>query len=123
IMAAIVGLKALNAPCRVTLYTDSEYVANAMSQSWVQRWRAHGWKRTKTQPALNADLWEELLDLCAQHEVTFVWTRGHAGDPENERCDRLARQARNAPDLPPDPGYPSTSHRLGPLFGATRLKI
>lgn len=120
IMAAIVGLKSLNRRSRVTLHTDSEYLANAMSKGWCRRWRANGWKRNKSDHVLNTDLWQELLALCEQHEVTFVWVRGHAGNPDNERCDQLTRQARRKRNLPPDPGYPSAPNAGPTLFGAVQ---
>ncbi len=105
IMAAIEGLKVLREPCAVTLYTDSQYLANAISKGWAKRWRANGWMRTKADRALNPDLWEQLLDLCAKHDVKFVWVRGHAGNTENERCDELSTAICRRSDLPPDPGY------------------
>jgi ribonuclease HI len=107
IMAAIVGLEALKEKCNVTLCSDSEYLIKAMSRGWVQRWRAKGWKRSKREKALNPDLWERLLQLCEHHEVEFNWVRGHAGTPENIRCDELAEQAAQQPDLPADEGYVS----------------
>ncbi len=107
IMAAIVGLRALKVRCLVTLYSDSQYLVDSMTKGWVQRWRANGWRRDRKTPALNADLWTQLLDLCTRHEVTFVWLRGHAGDRENERCDRLSMEAAQQQDLPPDAGYGS----------------
>ena len=105
LMAAIVGMEALKSPCTVTLTTDSQYVVNAMQQGWAKRWRANGWRRTKTEKALNADLWERLLTVCDKHEATFVWVRGHAGHPENERCDQLSKIAAQRVDLLPDTGY------------------
>jgi ribonuclease HI len=105
IMAAIAGLQALKGRCTVTLYTDSQYLANAVMQGWAKRWRANGWKRNKADRALNPDLWQELLDLCDEHLVTVIWIRGHSGTPENERCDVLSREAAQRPDLPPDRGY------------------
>lgn len=105
IRAAIEGLRALKEPCEVTLYSDSQYLVNAINQGWVKRWQAHGWMRTKSEPALNVDLWLELLPLLEKHNVTFVWVRGHADDPDNERCDQLARQAAAQSNLPPDTGY------------------
>jgi ribonuclease HI len=105
IMAAIVGLEALKRPSRVTIHTDSQYLANAMTENWARKWRARGWKRAGGQPALNPDLWERLLQLADQHEVRFHWIRGHAGHPENERADRLAVQAAMQPNLPRDEGY------------------
>ena len=105
IMAAIVGLTTLKAACRVTLYTDSQYLVNAMTKGWVERWRANGWKRNKHDKALNPDLWEQLLRLCRSHQVEFVWVRGHDNNRENERCDELARTAAGQRNLPSDTGY------------------
>lgn len=104
-MAAIAALEALKEPCQVTLYSDSQYLVNAMSQGWAQRWRANGWKRNKRERAINPDLWDRLLDLCGYHTVEFLWVRGHAGTRENERCDRLAVAAAQQPGLPVDEGY------------------
>ncbi len=92
LMAAIEGLAALKERCDVTLYTDSKYVADAITKGWAEKWRQRGWKRSGNEPALNPDLWERLLNLVAEHQVTIVWVKGHAGHPENERCDRLAVQ-------------------------------
>ena len=78
--AVIFGLKALKEPCAVTLYSDSQYVCNALKLGWAKKWR----------PALNPELWGELLDLVEKHQVEIIWVKGHAGHPENERCDRLA---------------------------------
>lgn len=88
--AVIEGLKALKEPCEVTLTTDSKYVCDSILKRWVYGWRARGWKKSDGKPALNVDLWEQLLPLLEKHKVTFVWVKGHAGHPENERCDRLA---------------------------------
>ncbi len=90
LMAAITGLRALREPCQVTLYSDSQYVINGITKGWAAKWRANGWMRNRTEKAVNPELWDELLTLCARHEVTMVWVRGHAGHPENERCDQLA---------------------------------
>jgi ribonuclease HI len=105
IYAPIVGLRAIKNPSHVTLYTDSQYVINAITKGWVYRWRAQGWMRNKKEPALNIDLWEHLLPLLELHEVEFVWVRGHNGLPENERCDRLAKLAAQKDNLPPDEGF------------------
>ena len=105
IMAAIVGLGALKEQCKVTLYSDSEYLVKAMSRGWAQKWRANGWKRNRRAKVLNPDLWERLLQLCEYHEVQFGWVKGHAGTPENTRCDELAMQAAQQPNLPGDDGY------------------
>ena len=88
--AAIEGLKALKYPCRVTLCTDSKYVADGITKGWAASWRARGWKKSDGKPALNPELWEELLELCGKHDVKIIWVKGHAGHPENERCDALA---------------------------------
>ncbi len=90
--AAIVGLEALKERCSVTLYSDSKYLIDAVNCGWAVRWRENGWMRTKRESAQNPDLWERLLDLLEQHQVTLVWVKGHSGHPENERCDRLAVQ-------------------------------
>ena len=105
LLAAIVGLRTLKSPCTVTLHTDSKYVADALEKGWARKWRANGWMRTKTDRALNPDLWEELLALCERHRVRVVWIRGHAGHEENERCDELAVTAARQRNLPPDSGY------------------
>jgi ribonuclease HI len=109
IMAAIVALQALKTECEVTLYTDSRYLADAMSKGWVQRWRSNGWKKTKKGKALNQDLWQQLLDLCAKHKVEFKWIQGHSGNPENERCDTLSMQAAMRKGLLPDVGYKNSN--------------
>lgn len=105
LMAAIVGLEALNGRCRVNLYTDSQYVVNGIQKGWAKRWKAAGWMRTRKDPAVNADLWERLLKVCETHDTTFVWIRGHAGHDENERCDQLSKAAAMQGALPEDPGY------------------
>lgn len=88
--AVIVALQALKEPCEVTLTTDSKYVSDAVLQGWARSWRARGWKKGDGKAALNPDLWERLLDLLDIHKVEFVWVKGHAGHPYNERCDALA---------------------------------
>ncbi|MEW5872725.1 MAG: ribonuclease HI [Chloroflexota bacterium] len=103
--AAIQGLEALKEPCQVRLYSDSEYLVNAMAKGWARRWKSRGWKRNSKEKALNPDLWERLLALCEVHEVTFTWLKGHAGIAENERCDQLATQAQRGKNLPVDEGY------------------
>ncbi|MBE6798512.1 MAG: ribonuclease HI [Ruminococcaceae bacterium] len=88
--ACIRALSALKEPCRVSLTTDSQYVVNSITMGWAESWRQNGWRKADKKPAINPDLWGELLDLLKIHEVTFNWIKGHAGHPENERCDRLA---------------------------------
>lgn len=93
--AVIAGLSALKMPCAVTLTTDSKYVVDSITKGWVYGWKKRGWVKSDKKPALNVDLWETLLPLLAKHKVTFVWVKGHAGHPENERCDALAVAQRD----------------------------
>ena len=93
LMAVIVGLEQLEIPSIVNLYTDSKYIVDAVTKGWAKRWRANSWKRNKKDKAMNPDLWGKLLDLCSKHQVEFSWVRGHSGNIENERCDKLAVQA------------------------------
>jgi ribonuclease HI len=88
--AVIAALEALKEPCEITLTTDSKYVSDGILQGWAKGWRARGWKKADGKPALNQDLWSRLLDLLNIHNVEFVWVKGHAGHPYNERCDALA---------------------------------
>ncbi len=88
--AVIEALSALKEPCAVTLTTDSKYVVDAIEKGWVYGWQRNGWRKADKKPALNVDLWEKLLPLLEKHTVAFVWVKGHAGHPENERCDKLA---------------------------------
>ena len=88
--ACIEALSALKEPCEVTLTTDSQYVVNGMTKGWASSWQKNGWIKSDKKPAQNPDLWEKLLELSKQHKLTFVWIKGHAGHPENERCDALA---------------------------------
>lgn len=90
LLGVITGLAALKEPCRVILNTDSKYVVNSVTKGWVYSWRKNGWIKSDKKPALNVDLWEKLLPLLEVHDVQFNWVKGHAGHPENERCDRLA---------------------------------
>ncbi|WP_031516314.1 ribonuclease HI [Desulfofalx alkaliphila] len=93
IMAVIKALEALKRPCRVTLYTDSQYVVNAMTKGWVEKWQKNNWMRNKTERAKNVDLWIRLLELVAEHQVKWVWVKGHADNKFNNRCDELAVKA------------------------------
>ncbi len=97
--AVISGLEALKKPCDVDIFSDSKYIVDAVNQGWAKRWRANGWKRNKKEMALNIDLWERLLELIEKHNCTFNWVKGHAGHPENERCDTLAVEAAHNRDL------------------------
>lgn len=88
--AVIEALKQLREPCSVELTTDSKYVCDAVNKGWLYSWKKSGWKKSDRKPALNVDLWEELLPLLEKHNVNFNWVKGHNGHPYNERCDRLA---------------------------------
>ena len=90
LMGVIAALSALKEPCKVTLYSDSKYFIDAVKEGWVYTWRAKGWRKSDKSAALNVDLWEQILHLLTVHEVSLVWVKGHAGNPYNERCDRLA---------------------------------
>lgn len=92
LMAAIEGLNALKRPCRVTLSTDSRYVMDGLTK-WIHGWRKNGWKTSDKKPVKNADLWQALIDAAAPHRVEWVWVKGHAGHPDNERADTLASDA------------------------------
>jgi len=95
-LGVIIALEALKEPCEVDLYSDSKYVVDAIQKGWATRWRQNNWMRNKKDPALNPDLWERMLNLLTKHNVNFHWVKGHAGNPENERCDALARDAIDA---------------------------
>ena len=103
-MAAIAGLEALNRPCEVELYSDSKYLTDAFNQGWIQNWVRNNWKRGKSGPVKNIDLWQRLLKAKQPHNVTFIWVRGHAGHPQNERCDQLATSAADGTGLLTDEG-------------------
>ncbi len=102
LMAAIVGLEALNRPCQVNLYSDSKYLVDAFNQHWIENWVRKGWKRGKNEPVKNIDLWKRLLAAKEPHQVTFIWVKGHDGHPQNERCDALATGAADGEDLAED---------------------
>ena len=99
LMGVIAGLSALKEPCCVILTTDSKYVVDSITKGWVYGWKKRGWIKSDKKPALNVDLWEKLLPLLEMHDVTFNWVKGHAGHPENERCDRLAVEQRDKNSL------------------------
>lgn len=102
LMAVIVALEALKRPCKVTLYSDSQYVVKALEEGWLKSWQKKNWRKADKKPVLNQDLWKRLLPLLEQHQVSLKWTRGHAGNVENERCDYLAVEASRQPDLEED---------------------
>ena len=88
--AVLFGLKALKEPCHITLQSDSKYVLDSISKGWVYGWQKKSWKKSDGKPALNVDLWQQLLTEIAKHDIEYVWIKGHAGHPENERCDAQA---------------------------------
>ena len=87
------------------LYSDSRYLVDAINKNWLGSWKKRGWRKADKQPVKNADLWRRLEAVAEAHDVTWKWVRGHAGNPNNERCDELATGAAEAPDLLPDTGY------------------
>ncbi len=105
ILSVIEALSILREPCVVELYTDSAYVRNSVEKRWLWAWQKRGWIKADKKPVLNADLWQRLLPLLTAHTVHLHWLKGHAGHPENERCDALARSEAARHDLPPDLGY------------------
>lgn len=107
LLGAIAGLELLKCPCDVTLYSDSQYLCNAFNQHWVEGWLKRGWKNAKKEPVKNVDLWQRLLKAKGPHRVSFVWVKGHAGHPENERCDELATAAADGSALAVDVGFES----------------
>ena len=105
LLGVIAGLDALKDPCRVTIYSDSRYIVDAVNKGWARRWKANGWRRNKKEKALNPDLWDRLLTLLDTHDTEFRWVKGHAGNAGNERADALAVAAANGDDLAVDEGY------------------
>jgi ribonuclease HI len=106
LMGCIVALRQLEQKGKaITLYSDSSYVVNGISKGWAKSWRKNGWIKSDKRPALNRDLWAELLELTQDLDIIFKWVKGHAGNPFNERCDELAVGSARRPDLPMDTGY------------------
>ena len=99
LMAVIVGLEALIKPCEVELYSDSKYVVDAFNQNWIGSWLKNGWVNSAKKPVKNKELWQRLLKAMEPHKVTFIWVKGHAGHPQNERCDLLATSAADGMEL------------------------
>jgi len=105
IMAAICGLESVRKPSKIVLFSDSQYLVNAMSKGWVHKWKAQRWMRNKTEQALNSDLWERMLVLISKHEVEFRWVRGHSDHKLNERCDQIANEAAKNKPIQKDTVY------------------
>lgn len=118
IMAALEALSALREPCAVELFTDSRYLCDAVEKGWLENWQKSGFARKRNKPVLNVDLWKRLLPMLATHRTRFIWVKGHAGHPENERCDELATTFAGREDLPIDAPYErmlaakSSQHKL-----------
>lgn len=112
LLGVITGLSKLKEACEVDIYTDSQYVVKAFSDGWVDSWISKGWKNSKKQPVKNKDLWLKLIELKAPHKVNFIWVKGHAGHPENERCDELATQAALGSNLIEDSNLESIQQSL-----------
>jgi ribonuclease HI len=108
LLACIAGLQTLRTRSSVTIFSDSKYVVHGITKGWARRWKANGWMRNTTQVAKNADLWDSLLDLCGKHQVKFVWIKGHANNPENVRCDRLAFLEASGDPMTVDSGFEGT---------------
>ena len=105
IHAAVSGLEALKEPCEVVLYSDSSYLVNANRKNWIARWQRNGWRKADRQPVQNTDLWKRLAAALSAHKTEFVWVKGHASNPNNNRCDELARTAAAKGNLPEDAGF------------------
>lgn len=105
ILGAIAALEALKEKCKIHLYSDSRYLVDAIEKGWVKNWERNNWMRTKTDKALNVDLWKRLVEQLSVHSVKFIWVKGHADNTFNERCDQLAREAATGDSLLDDTGY------------------
>jgi ribonuclease HI len=105
LMSLIVALQALKQPCALTIHTDSKYLMNAFAKNWISKWKQNGWKTTTKEPVQNQDLWQTLHNLLQPHHFTFQWVKGHADNPENNRCDELAVEASRKSALAADTEY------------------
>lgn len=105
IMAALAGIEALREPCKVTVFSDSRYVVDAMSKGWLYGWKKKGWKRGAKDKLKNVDLWKRMYAAIQEHEIDWQWVKGHAGQKENERCDQLATEAADSRNLIIDKGF------------------
>ena len=105
LLGVIVALEALKAPCAVEVHSDSQYVVKAFNDHWIEGWQRKGWRNSQKKPVKNVDLWKRLLAAMQPHEVTYLWVKGHAGHPMNERCDELATSAADSGTLLEDTGF------------------
>ena len=115
VMAAIVGIEVLKEIHKVTVWSDSKYLVDAINKGWARNWKQNNWKLRNNKRAANIDLWDRLLKLCTTHDVTFKWVKGHSNNKNNERCDELANKAANNNQLPEDSGFKNTE-TTGRLF-------
>ena len=102
--AVIEALDSLKRPCKIELHSDSKYFLDAIRQGWLKNWKRNGWKTAAKKPVKNQDLWRRLDPLIAAHDISYNWVKGHSGNPENERCDILAKTEAAKPGQPADPG-------------------
>lgn len=107
LMAAIAALECLKRPCSIDISTDSQYVRQGITQ-WLVNWKRNNWRTAAKEPVKNKDLWQRLDAACQSHDIRWHWVKGHAGHPENERCDVLAREAATSQATEPDPGFNRT---------------
>jgi len=114
--ACIIGLKSLKTKSKIIVYSDSKYVVDSIEKGWAKRWWTNRWMKNKREKVENHDLWRQLLRLCDQHEIEFVWVPGHAGNPENERCDQLSKQAARRKNLLPDIEFEKQQTQSPTLF-------
>lgn len=99
LMGVIRGFEELKKPCNVTVISDSKYVIDAFNQHWLENWQKNNWRTSSKKAVKNIDLWKKLLEVSAPHNISFTWIKGHAGHPENERCDKLATTAADSDEL------------------------
>lgn len=105
LLAVIHGLSQLKTKAKVTIHSDSKYVIDGIQKGWAKKWRSKGWMRNSKEKAINADLWDTLLQLVDRHVVNWQWVKGHTGHPQNERCDGMATWAMRQKKLEKDKGY------------------
>ena len=110
IYAVLMALSALTRPCAAALYTDSRYVRDAVEKRWLDNWQSKNWKKADNKPVLNRDLWERLAPLLERHAIRLHWIEAHAGHPENEAVDSLARSEAGKSGLPEDQGFRAFSY-------------
>lgn len=123
LLAAIVALEALTSRCSVKLHSDSKYLVDAITKGSVFKWRDNDWYRTRKDKAKNIDLWQRFLAALERHEVQLIWVKGHAGIPDNERCDQLSVEAARSPNLLDDTPYTQTADESAPRPTTTNRSI